>query len=232
MIIQCAVVDDNLNDIRIIKDTLLSLCRGTDISIQIQSFHNPLNTEILMPFSLYILDIDMPELHGFELAGRIYEKYPDAVVIFCTMHDNLVYDSFRLNAFYFIRKNSLSEDLSYAVGKYVSSLQRKDSYIVRTSEGIAKVPVEKIIYFEVAHNDVYMHLNDNSEFRERKSLQKVAEELSSTGFVQIGKSFLVNLRHIVKISAYKAVLSNDQVISIPRSQYKTIYTKFLVYSSR
>ena len=170
-------------------------------------------------------------MNGFELANKIYEKYPEAVIIFCTMHDNLVYDSFRLNAFYFVRKSNLEEDLSYSLKKYIS-LRTHDTYIARTSTGIEKIPFDKIIYFEVAHNDLYIHLLDNSEIRQRKSIQKLGTEINSAGFVQIGKSFLVNMRHIQKIKDYSAVLSNGQIIEIPKSQFSSVYKAYLIHLSR
>ena len=231
MIIQCALVDDSLNDIQIIKNTVFYLCYGTDIIIQITSFQSSSDTEILNPFDVYILDIDMPDLNGFELANKIYEKYPKAVIIFCTMHDNLVYDSFRLNAFYFVRKSNLEEDLSYSIKKYIS-LRTNDTYIARTPAGIEKIPFDRIIYFEVVHNDMYIHLLDNSEIRERKSMQKLADELSSSGFVLIGKSFLVNMKHIQKINDCKAYLSNGQNIDIPKAQFSSVYKTYLIYLSR
>ena len=231
MIIQCALVDDSLNDIQIIKNTIFYLCHGTDTMIQISYFQNSSDTEILNPFDMYILDIDMPDMNGFELANKIYEKYPEAVIIFCTMHDNLVYDSFRLNAFYFVRKSNLEEDLSYSLKKYIS-LRTHVTYIARTSAGIEKIPFDKIIYFEVAHNDLYIHLLDNSEIRERKSIQKLGTEISSAGFVQIGKSFLVNMRHIQKIKDYSAVLSNGQIIEIPKSPFSSVYKAYLIHLSR
>ena len=231
MIIQCALVDDSLNDIQIIKNTVFHLCYGTDTIIQISSFQTPSDTDILNPFDMYILDIDMPDMNGFDLANKIYEKYPNAVIIFCTMHDNLVYDSFRLNAFYFVRKNNLEEDLSYSLKKYIS-LRTNDTYIARTSAGIEKIPFDKIIYFEVAHNDLYIHLEDNSEIRERKSMQKLGTEIGSAGFVLIGKSFLVNMQHIQKINNCKAYLSNGQIIDIPKAQFSSVYKTYLMYLSR
>lgn len=231
MIIQCALVDDSLNDIQIIKNTVFHLCYGTDTMIQISSFQTPSNTEILDPFNMYILDIDMPDMNGFDLANKIYEKYPDAVIIFCTMHDNLVYDSFRLNAFYFVRKSNLEEDLAYSLKKYIS-LRTHDTYVARTSTGIEKIPFDQIIYFEVAHNDMYIHLKDNNEIRERKSMQKLGAEINSAGFVQIGKSFLVNMRYLQKIENNSAVLSNGQIISIPKAQFSSVNKAFLMYLSR
>ena len=231
MIIQCALVDDKLNDIQIIKNTIFHLCYGTDVTIQVTSFQNPAEERITDLFDMYILDIDMPNLNGFELAKRIYEKHSRAVIVFCTMHDNLVYDSFRLNAFYFVRKSNLEEDLAYSIKKFLS-LQSKNTYIAKTASGIIKIPFEQILYCEVVHNNMYIHLENNNEIRERKSMQNLSTELSSMGFIQIGKSFLVNMRHIKRINDYTAVLSNNQTISIPKVQYTSICKKFLVYSSR
>ena len=147
------------------------------------------------------------------------------------MHDNLVYDSFRLNAFYFVRKSNLEEDLSYSLKKYIS-LRTHDTYVAKTPTGIEKIPFDQIIYFEVAHNDLYIHLKDDSEIRERKPMQKLGAEISSAGFVQIGKSFMVNMRHIQKIKDSSAVLSNGQSISIPKAQFSSVYKAFLMYLSR
>ncbi len=231
MIIRCALVDDRLNDIQIIKNTIFHLCYGTDVMVQFSSFQNPSDEKIMDYFDMYILDIDMPDLNGFELANKIYVKYPRAVIVFCTMHENLVYDSFRLNAFYFVRKNNLEEDLTYSIKKYLS-LQSNSTYIARTTGGIEKIPYDQIIYFEVTHNDMYIHLENSTEIRERKSMQKLSAELVSMGFIQIGKSFLVNMKHIQRINDRKVFLSNNQILDIPKAQYSSVYKAFLMFSSR
>ena len=73
--------------------------------------------------------------------------------------------------------------LSYAVGKYVSSLQRKDSYIVRTSEGITKVPVEKIIYFENKYC-----INKPCDYLKAEIKKEVETEENENEFINILKS--------------------------------------------
>ena len=79
---------------------------------------------------------------------------------------------------------------------------------------------------------MYIHLLDNSEIRERKSMQKLGTEIASAGFVQIGKSFLVNMKHIQKINDCKAYLSNGQNIDIPKAQFSSVYKTYLIYLSR
>lgn len=232
MKINCALVDDNLHDIQVVKSTLLNLFYGTNTMIEIDTFHNSDNPHILEKYDLYIFDIDMPNTDGFALANSIYERYPQATIIFCTMHDNLVYDSFKLNAFYFVRKRNLEEDLSYSIKKYLSYYDKIEHYAAKTADGVLRIRIDSIIYFEVVHNHVYIHLKNNSEIKERKTLQKVYSELNNIGFIQIGKSFLVNLAHVENINNYQLHLDNNQIISIPKTQYKKVRESFLTYYSR
>ena len=230
MNISCALVDDNINDIQTIQNIIFKISFGTDTSIITNTFQNSNDPNILQEYDLYIFDIDMPSLSGFDLAYMIYQKYPNATIIVCTMHDNLVFESFKLNAFYFVRKTNLVEDLQYSIKKYLSSFNRKDIYIARTTCGLVKIKVSSIIYFEVVHNNIYIHCA-SSETKERKSLQKVFSEMKDYGFIQVGKSFIINLAHITNVNNYKLTLSNNQIITIPKSQFKIVREKFLSYYS-
>ena len=232
MVIKCAIVDDRMNDCQIIRNTIEHLCYGTDIIINCLSFREPKDPEILNPFDLYILDIDMPDINGFELAKTIYEKSPRAVIVFCTMHDNLVFDSFKLNAFYFVRKQYLEDDLSYTLKKLVSRYRMTDAYIAKTKDGIERIPLSDIVYFEVAHNDLYIHMNDSTERKERKTLNNVSQELSTSGFVLVSKSFLVNLKYVSKINDRQLLLYNGQIIPISKSQTDKVKQKFMLYNMR
>ena len=232
MICHCAIVDDKTNDIQIMQNTISSICYGTDLLIEFHCFNYPSDTEILKLYDLYILDIDMPDINGFDLASRIYAINSRAVIIFCTMHDNLVFDSLHLNAFYFVRKDHLQDDFIYAFKKYLSFNHNDEIYVAKTSDGLKKICIRNIMYFEVAHNDVYIHLSDNNEIKERKSLQRIKEEFKTKGFIPIGKSFVVNMHHISSVSKYYVLLSNNQRIPIPKTQYASTCKAFLMYSSR
>ena len=111
-------------------------------------------------------------------------------------------------------------------------MHKNNTYLAKTTGGIETIPYDQIIYFEVTHNDMYIHLENNREIRERKSMQKLSVELISMDFIQIGKSFLVNMQHIQKINNRKVFLSNNQIIDIPKTQYSSIYKAFLMFSSR
>ncbi len=232
MIIQCAIIDDSQNDIQIIKNTVVAICYGTNVLMNITTFQNPEDPEILKHYNLYILDIDMPGLNGFELAKKIYSCYPDASIIFCTMHENLVFESFRMNAFYFVRKQHLEDDLIYSLKKYTSVFHAPGIYVAKNEQGLTKISVDTILYFEVFHNDLYIHLSENTVVHERKSLKKVMAEMELYSFALIGKSYFVSLSHVASIKDYSLTLSDGETIAIPRSQFRTFKQKFLQFAAR
>ncbi len=56
-------------------------------------------------FDIIFLDIDMPDIDGIEAAGIIKKQNPNTLVIFVTSKDELVYKSFEVHPFGFIRKS-------------------------------------------------------------------------------------------------------------------------------
>ena len=56
------------------------------------------------PFSAIFLDLDMPEMTGFEVARQLGQNV-NCFVIFVTSHQELVYDSFNFRPLNFICKD-------------------------------------------------------------------------------------------------------------------------------
>ena len=70
-------------------------------------------------FDLALLDIHMPGMNGLELAARIKEKQPDAVIIFLTEHCEYAVDAFALHVSGYLMKpvdrDRLAAEVSYAL---------------------------------------------------------------------------------------------------------------------
>lgn len=232
MRIHCAIVDDNKQDLATVQNAFETIISGSDHIVEYHLCTDPQTFPFNKPFNIYILDIDMPGLNGFELAERIYSFNPQAVIVFCTMHNNLVFNAFRMNAFYFVRKSNLLEDLIYALRKYTNEMSgRSDSYVVRKTGSSERIHYSDIICFSVIHNDIYIRLVDGSERSERKSLKAVREEAPDT-FLPVGKTYLVNCSHISKIEPFEVTLADGKKIQIPKSQYNTVLKEYLQNISR
>lgn len=232
MTINCAIVDDDINDLNRITNLINGLSCESVSSFDIDSCDNPNRLNLNKQYDLYILDIDMPENNGFHLASRIYEKNSDAVIIFCSSHDDLVFDSFKLNAFYFVRKSFLKDDMVLALRKFISrSFMLNAEYIYKSSQSIIKIPMKKIIFFEVSGNDLYI-CTDTREYHERKSMKQLKEDLHVNFFIQINQNFLINANHIDEISGNKVLLKTGLSFDIPRRNIKDVRNEYLKYLSR
>lgn len=52
---------------------------------------------------IVFLDIDMAEMNGIELGGRLKVRHENAVVIYITAHEQYALDAFRVRAFLYLR---------------------------------------------------------------------------------------------------------------------------------
>lgn len=62
-----------------------------------------------------LLDIQMPEMNGIELAGRLKELNPDMIIIFVTAYSQFAIDALKIKADYFVIKPYSHADMIDAV---------------------------------------------------------------------------------------------------------------------
>ena len=60
-------------------------------------------------FDIYLLDIEMPDYSGFQLAAAIRDVSLEAVIIFVTSHIEYAIDGYRYSAFRYIPKSKIQE---------------------------------------------------------------------------------------------------------------------------
>ena len=60
-------------------------------------------------------------------------------------------------------------------------------------------------------------------------LDELEKELQGNDFIRIHQSYLVNMKHIEKVSRYEALLSNGIKLEIPKARYKFVEETFVSY---
>lgn len=233
MAIECVIVDDSINDIQQISAIINNYIYGTNISFTISMLSNHSELNLLHEYDLYILDIDLPEINGFNLAKIIYEKHKYATIIFCTKHDDLVFDSFKLNAFYFVRKSFLESDLTLALQKFIKQYNNNLAYyILKGRNEICKIFYDDILYFEVFSNDLFIHTSDNKEYSERNSMANIIKIINKSDFVRIDKNYLINLKYVSSIEDNTLYLTSNKEFIIPRANIGRVKEEYVKYLMR
>lgn len=182
-------------------------------------------------FDLLLLDIEMPGVDGISLAERIKDCLPHCLIIFITSYDKYVYDSFKVQPFRFIPKESLNERLPEALRDAMIWIEKNVCrfYQIQNQQGVEKIPIGEITY--IWHREKYAYVEKvNGECSKvRKTLKQVYEELPSGDFVWIDKGCICNLSHIMKIKGGDVTLVNGIRLAVSRDRLTELKDKMLSY---
>lgn len=184
-------------------------------------------------FDLLLLDIEMPDLSGMELAKQIHHLLPNALMIFVTAHYKYAVDAYALHIFRYIPKNQLKERIPHALKDAVALLeiQNTDSYIISNQNRLERIPLKEIFYIEKEGKNAVFHtaIAESSENhppddktartrRIRKTLTEIFEELHSEEFYFIERGYIVNLRHVSGISRTDCILTDQTRLPVSQSR--------------
>lgn len=189
-------------------------------------------------YDLYFLDIDMPEVSGFELAIKIQQKYSDAIFLFVSNHNEFVYDSFKFSAFYFVRKDHFDIDMNDALRlAYEKFLKREGRYHVEIKGDRASVKFSEIMYFKKMENKLLIVTEHHGELYEVKTMKALKEEvnLKKLNFCMISAGMSVNLNCVVRLNGVNMEMKNNKKLIVSRRflpNVKIEYKRFLMESEK
>ncbi len=164
---------------------------------------------------LLLLDIQMPEMDGFEVLKSIdTDRMP--AVIFVTAYDQYALDAFEVHALDYLLKPVAHERMRAALNHVRAALrlggdfQRRLANMltdieshralstripVKSDGEIAFLEVQEIDWVKSAGNYVTLHLNNKTKFL-RETLSAMEQRLDAHGFVRISRSTIVNTARI------------------------------------
>ncbi len=140
-----------VDDEGLILTRTVSLVKKTNIFDDVESFMDP--TEAIeyvreTPVDLALLDIDMPEMGGLELATNLKDKCPGIKIIFLTGYSEYAVDAYAMHATGYLLKpigyEKLLEEIEYALKLPAPS----DSKAVPSATD-SRVRVETFGYFNI-----------------------------------------------------------------------------------
>ncbi len=217
--IKCIIVDDEQLAIDTLEWQLEEFCNDIEI---LHSFTNPLEAyEYLQTHEvdLCFLDIDMPELSGFEFINKWHGE-PPFEIIFTTAYSEYAIKAFKVSAIDYLLKPIDEEDLISTVDRFkknrnksslndqlsifMEQLNKPSLYPAKialpTAEGVHLINVKDIVRLAAHNNYTFVHLIDRSSVLVSKTLKEVEKALSPDTFIRIHQSHTVC---IDKIKIYR-----------------------------
>ena len=236
-IIKIAVCDDEKIFADKLKKIIEKYCLGKKISYKLDSYDSGeafLSSSLKMAeYQIAFFDINMEGINGLEAARQLRKVCKETYIIFVTAFINYTLEGYKVNAIRYILKEDLNFEQSVfesldAVFEKMREVPRVNTFSFR--EGEKSIPMEKIMYIESNLHKLTFHVFDKEavSYTMYETLNKITG-IFPEEFVRIHQSYLVNMKHIEKVSRYEALLNNGIKLEIPKARYKFVEETFVSY---
>lgn len=179
-------------------------------------------------YDIAILDIDMPHADGFKLATHLKEKNTEILIIFFSCKDHLVFDSFKVHPYDFIRKSENDEVIVSRLYKAFEIIEERKSYYVYKKNYDSKlIPFKEIVYFYKTLNDLHI-CTLNEEYTQRRALKDVNVP---SYFCKITASLIVNMGFVKSYNEKQIFLKNGKYFNIGRQKMRIFNKEYINFIS-
>ena len=175
----------------------------------------------------------MGGLTGIETANIIRKRDKHVIIVFVTSHTKYMQECFECSPFRFLIKPVAEQDMLKVYNDIRKKLPEESTTFVFTeNRNKIRLFCEDIIYFECQAHYIYIHTKDTVH-KICKTMAELIESIDANTFIQVHKSFVVNLNHIREIRESEVVLYNaDKIVSISRSCKKQVSIGFINFKER
>lgn len=245
--IKAIIVDDELSAIESLHWELTNFCSKVHV---IDTFTNPVDAisaiNYLKP-DVVFLDIEMPELDGFQLLDKIDYKSFDLIIT--TAYNQYALQAFKENAIDYLLKPVDPDELVKAMDKVKNN--RKENQLGTSIEKVfkqflsaektsknAKIPLalqdkiimvnqDEILYCQSDGNYTHVVLKEGKEHLVSKNIKSIEKMMPKNLFLRVHKSFIVNTNYIaeyIRGDGGKIIMINKKSIPVSRSHKSQLFS--------
>ena len=227
-----AICDDNSIDRDYLSSVVTEWAAGREHTVQAETF--PSAEAFLFHYAnekdydILLLDIEMKDMNGIELAKRIRLNNAWVQIVFITGYPDFISEGYEVSALHYLMKPAKKEKLFQVLDKAAGLLQKKERNILLQmgSESI-RIPADAIIYVEAFSH--YLTIHTTYLAYEVKISMSQMEELLGDGFVRCHRSYIAGIKHIARISKTEIIFDSNQAIPLARNSYNAVNLAFIGY---
>lgn len=187
-------------------------------------------------YRIAFLDVDMPQVNGIALGGQLRHRNPDICLVYVSAYLAFALDGYKVNAYRYILKRDVAKQLpSRLEDIYASMMQAgtKTLTVHHNRENI-RIPLDQIYYLESEGRviNVYGDIAREHFCTFYGKLKELPPILARNGFLQVGRSDVVNLQHVCAIRNYRVLMKNGVELSVSRSKYAAVRAAYLEWKGQ
>lgn len=171
-------------------------------------------------YDILLLDIEMEAMDGVTMAKQLRESNDTVQIVFITGYADYISEGYEVAALHYLMKPVKEEKLCSVLDRATEKLARNEKVLNLGSGGeMVRVPVYQIRYADVFGNYVTIHAL--FDVTVKMTLGELERQLDER-FYRAGRSCVVNLTQISRVTRTEIKLSDGTAIPLPRGAYDGI----------
>lgn len=238
MNLKIAICDDEKKDISKLQKYISQYNIKTDNNIMVSTYNSA--SKLLLDynnfsFDVVLLDIEMPNINGLDIARQLRDVDDDLFIVFTTSYPEYMHESFEIQPFQFLIKPISQMALFNLFNNIIKKINRNSKSIIIVDDENEKhfISLNSILFIaSMKENKLHIKYQlPDKELISKGTLSEVERKLISRGFVSPARGFIVNIKQIQSMTSTDITLKNGQKIPISRRRSKElqhIYSQYII----
>lgn len=215
------ICDDSEADRAYVLGMVQRWAEKADHSIQTECFSSAesflFHYEEETNYDILLLDIEMGDMDGVTMAKQLRKSNDAVQIVFITGYSDYIAEGYEVAALHYLMKPVKEEKLFSVLNRAVEKLAKNEKVLTFEVGGaVVRVPIYQIRYAEVMGNYVTIHAQERVTVK--MTLGDLEKQLDER-FHRVGRSAIVNLTNISRVTKTEIKLSDGTALPLPRGAY-------------
>ncbi len=171
-------------------------------------------------YDILLLDIEMGAMDGVTMAKQLRKNNDTVQIVFITGYSDYISEGYEVAALHYLMKPVKEKKLCSVLDRAAEKLSKNEKVLnFKISSEMVRVPIYQIRYADVSGNYVTIHAL--SDVTVKMTLGELEKQLDER-FYRVGRSAIINLTQISRVTKAEIKLSDGTAIPLPRGAYDGI----------
>ena len=224
MAYRVAIVDDSSVDAAFVEDILNTWAQIRQVVVQSERFDSA--EKFLFRYAddkawdILLLDIEMGAMDGVTMAKKVRAHNEVVQIVFITGYSDYIAEGYEVAALHYLMKPVNNEKLFSVLDRALEKRKQEEQCLNLDSAGeLVRIPFYEIRYLDVRRNYVTIHAKQ--EYTVKRTVGDFEKELDDR-FSRVGRSMIVNLKYIQRVTKTDVYLSDGTILPLPRGAYEPL----------
>lgn len=179
-------------------------------------------------YDILLLDIEMGAMDGVTMAKRVRKDNEAVQIIFITGYSDYIAEGYEVAALHYLMKPVNREKLFKVMDRAIEKRKQEERCLnLETYGEMVRIPFYEIRYLDVHQNYVTVHAK--ADYTVKRTLGDFEKELDDR-FCRVGRSMILNLKYIQRVTKTEVRLSDGTALPLPRGAYEPLNRAIITHT--